>query len=75
MWHGDTFVGSIDQALAHAVQCLQVELIDSLGGHESHRRALNRLGDRPEMSLLAKAQKRNARSQASFDRNEGGKAR
>ena len=34
-----------DQPLAHPVQCLQVELVRSLGGDESHGRALYRLGD------------------------------
>jgi hypothetical protein len=36
----------LDQALAHAMQRLQVELLDGLRGDELHRRALHRLGDR-----------------------------
>ena len=35
-----------DQPLAHAVQCLQVELIGGLGRHELHRRPAHRLGNR-----------------------------
>ena len=35
-----------DQALAHPVQRLQVQLIGGLRGHEPHRRALDGLGDR-----------------------------
>src|SRR5229473_5065322 len=35
-----------DQALAHAIQRLQVELFGRLGGNELHRRALNGFGDR-----------------------------
>ena len=34
-----------DQPLTHAVQGLQVELIDGLGGNEPHSWALHRLGD------------------------------
>jgi membrane protease YdiL (CAAX protease family) len=34
-----------DDPLAHAVQGLQVELVDRLGGDESHSWALHRLGD------------------------------
>src|SRR6266436_6245813 len=35
-----------DQTLTHPVQRLQVQLIGALRGHELHRRALDRLGDR-----------------------------
>jgi hypothetical protein len=35
-----------DQPLTHPVQGLQVKLVDSLCGDESHRWALHRLGDR-----------------------------
>src|SRR5262249_54038604 len=35
-----------DQALAHAMQCLQVELVDRFGCDELHSWALHRLGDR-----------------------------
>jgi hypothetical protein len=34
-----------DQPLPHAVQCLQVELIRGLGGHELHGRSMHRLGN------------------------------
>ena len=34
-----------DQALAHPMQCLQIELIRSLRRHELHRWSLDRLGD------------------------------
>ena len=35
-----------DQPLAHAMQCLQIELRGRFGGDESHRRALHCLGNR-----------------------------
>ncbi len=35
-----------DQPLTYAMQCLQVELIRGLRGHELHRRPLHRLGNR-----------------------------
>ena len=35
-----------DQTPSHPVQRLQVQLIGGLRGHELHRRALHRLGDR-----------------------------
>src|SRR5258708_31447469 len=39
-----------DHTLTHPVQRLQVQLIGALRGHELHRRALDRLGDRPPVT-------------------------
>jgi hypothetical protein len=44
-----------DQALAHPVQRLQVQLIGGLRGRELHRRALNRLGDRLRAARISLA--------------------
>jgi len=35
-----------NQTLTHPVQCLQIQLVSAFRGHELHRRALHRLGDR-----------------------------
>ncbi len=34
-----------NQSLAHAMECLQIELVGGLGGDKLHGRALHRLGN------------------------------